>query len=120
MQKQVQNLEVEERVEPHPDAVVSCGQFWFLGQMVALRRNRRACEVQAVNSYKMSPLTWYFLEVTSGMRRISTASQQRGAAPSTTKQPSVRAHSPACLSARALDADLRIRPTGTSFSSLAV
>ena len=75
MQKQVQNLEVEELVEPHPDAVVSCEQFWFLGQMVALRRNRRACEVQAVSSYKTSPLTSYLFEVTSGMRRISTALQ---------------------------------------------
>ena len=60
---------------PHRDAVVSCGQFWFLGQIVALRRNQRACEFQAVSSYKTSPLTWYFLEVTSGMRRISTASR---------------------------------------------
>ena len=75
MQKQVQNLEVEELVLPHRDAVGSCGQFWFFGQMVALRRNRRACEFRAVSSYKTSPLTSYLLEVTSGMRRISTALQ---------------------------------------------
>ena len=75
MQMQVQNLEVEELVLPHRDAVVSCGQFCFLGQILALRRNQRACEFQAVSSYKTSPLTSYFLEVTSGMRRISTASR---------------------------------------------
>ena len=75
MQKQVQNLEVEELVLPHRGALGSCGQFWFLGQIVALRRNQRACEFQAVSSYKTSPLTSYFLEVTSGMRRISTALQ---------------------------------------------
>ena len=75
MQKQVQNLEVEELVLPHRDAVVSCGQFCFLGQILALRRNQRACEFQAVSSYKTSPLTSYLLEVTSGMRRISTALQ---------------------------------------------
>ena len=46
--------------------------------------------------------------------------KQRGAAHSTRKRPSARAHSPACLPARALDADLPVRPTGTSFSSLAV